>query len=92
MPTYGYRCTNCAHEEDHFQKITDEVLCFCPACGQKTYARGPGGGIGLHFKGKGFYITDYPKDGKTKEPASAEKTQTSSTTSSSSEKVQSSSP
>lgn len=59
MPTYGYRCQNCQHEEDVFQKITDEPLKTCPKCHQDKLQRGPGGGIGLSFTGTGFYITDY---------------------------------
>lgn len=59
MPTYGYRCQNCQHEEDAFQKITDEPLITCSKCHQDKLQRGPGGGIGLSFTGTGFYITDY---------------------------------
>jgi predicted nucleic acid-binding Zn ribbon protein len=35
----------------------------CPQCGE-TAARKVSGGAGLLFKGAGFYITDYGKDGK----------------------------
>ena len=35
----------------------------CPACG-KAATRKISGGAGLVFKGSGFYITDYGKDGK----------------------------
>lgn len=59
MPTYGYRCLNCNHEFEVMQKITEESLKTCPKCDQDKLQRGPGGGIGLSFKGTGFYITDY---------------------------------
>ncbi|MCB1112643.1 MAG: zinc ribbon domain-containing protein [Chlamydiales bacterium] len=59
MPTYAYHCTNCQEETEAFQKITDAPLKKCPQCGKETLQRGPGGGIGLTFKGTGFYITDY---------------------------------
>lgn len=59
MPTYGYHCEECEHEMDSFQKITDIPLKTCPKCGKDSLRRGPGGGIGLSFKGSGFYITDY---------------------------------
>lgn len=59
MPTYEYHCTNCSLQDEIFQKITDAPLKVCPSCGEKTFQRGPGGGIGLAFKGTGYYITDY---------------------------------
>ena len=59
MPTYAYHCEECGHEMDAFQKITDAHLSECPKCQQHKLKRGPGGGIGLAFKGSGFYITDY---------------------------------
>lgn len=59
MPTYAYHCTNCSHKLEAFQKITEEPLKKCPSCGKDTLNRGPGGGVGLSFKGDGFYITDY---------------------------------
>ena len=62
MPTYQYRCTQCGHEFEEFQKITDEPLEKCPQCGGKPQ-RLISGGAGLLFKGDGFYITDYRSDG-----------------------------
>jgi predicted nucleic acid-binding Zn ribbon protein len=45
------------------QKITDRARVKCPRCG-RVAARQLSGGAGLIFKGSGFYITDYGKDGK----------------------------
>jgi len=59
MPTYTYQCTSCKHKLEAFQKITADPLLACPECGKDALKRGPGGGIGLSFKGTGFYITDY---------------------------------
>ncbi len=59
MPTYAYRCTECHHHFDALQKITDKPLVECPNCHKNKLQRGPGGGIGLVFKGTGFYQTDY---------------------------------
>lgn len=60
MPTYSYHCEQCKHEFDAFQKITDEPLAVCPACGKSSLKKGIGGGMAtFHFKGSGFYITDY---------------------------------
>jgi len=60
MPTYGYKCTVCQYTLDIFQKITDAPIKLCEKCGHESLVRGPGGGIGLIFKGSGFYKTDYP--------------------------------
>lgn len=73
MPTYGYRCNACNHEFESFHKITDAPLIHCDQCGKDTLIRVPGGGIGLSFKGTGYYITDYgskkndPKEGSAQE-------------------------
>jgi putative FmdB family regulatory protein len=64
MPTYEYRCPN-GHDFDHFfGKISDGVAVWpCPVCGLPAERR-MSGGAGLVFRGSGFYITDYGKDGK----------------------------
>ena len=71
MPTYEYQCPE-GHVFDKFQKMTDKPRAKCPVCG-KTAARKISGGAGLVFKGSGFYITDYGKDGKGPRKADAEK-------------------
>jgi putative FmdB family regulatory protein len=62
MPTYEYQCPD-GHVFDKFQKISDKPRAKCPVCG-KAAVRKISGGAGLLFKGSGFYITDYGKDGK----------------------------
>ena len=62
MPTYEYQCPE-GHEFELFQKMTDRPRAKCPNCGRAA-ARRISGGAGLIFKGSGFYITDYGKDGK----------------------------
>ncbi|MEM1283566.1 MAG: FmdB family zinc ribbon protein [Chlamydiota bacterium] len=59
MPTYDYTCTKCGHKSEVKQKMTDEPLKKCQLCKENTLRRGPGGGIGISFRGSGFYITDY---------------------------------
>ncbi|HEY3012959.1 MAG TPA: zinc ribbon domain-containing protein [Gemmatimonadales bacterium] len=62
MPTYEYRCPD-GHVFEKFQKMSDKPRGNCPVCG-KPAIRKISGGAGLVFKGSGFYITDYGKDGK----------------------------
>jgi putative FmdB family regulatory protein len=62
MPTYEYRCPD-GHVFEKFQKMAEKPRAKCPVCG-KPAMRMISGGAGLVFKGTGFYITDYGKDGK----------------------------
>lgn len=62
MPTYEYACPT-GHHFEKIQKITDKARARCPTCGAPATRR-ISGGAGLVFKGSGFYITDYGKDGK----------------------------
>ena len=62
MPTYEYQCPE-GHEFELFQKMSEKPRAKCPVCG-KLSERQISGGAGLVFKGSGFYITDYGKDGK----------------------------
>ena len=62
MPTYEYQCPQ-GHEFELFQKMSEKPRAKCPVCG-KMASRKISGGAGLVFKGSGFYITDYGKDGK----------------------------
>jgi putative FmdB family regulatory protein len=71
MPTYEYECPD-GHRFEKFQKMTDKPRAKCPTCG-KTATRKISGGAALVFKGSGFYITDYGKDGKGPRKAESEK-------------------
>lgn len=57
MPTYEYKCQECAHAFEAVQRMTDAPLQTCPVC-QGRVKRLIGAGAGLIFKGSGFYITD----------------------------------
>ncbi len=59
MPTYDYECRNCRHTFEAFHSIKDEPLRKCPKCGKSSLRRLFGGGLGIIFKGSGFYTTDY---------------------------------
>ena len=58
MPTYTYECPNCGLREDLFHGINETVEKRCPRCGG-LMRRLVGAGVGVLFKGSGFYITDY---------------------------------
>jgi len=62
MPTYEYVCPD-GHAFEKLQKMAERPRAKCPICG-RTATRKISGGAGLVFKGSGFYITDYGKDGK----------------------------
>jgi putative FmdB family regulatory protein len=71
MPTYEYQCPE-GHAFEKFQKMAEKPRAKCPVCG-KMATRKISGGAGLVFKGTGFYITDYGKDGKGPRKEGAEK-------------------
>ncbi len=56
MPTYAYRCADCAHAFDIHQAFTDDALTVCPECSGRL--RKVFGSVGVTFKGSGFYRTD----------------------------------
>ncbi|MGD0038488.1 MAG: zinc ribbon domain-containing protein [Bacteroidota bacterium] len=61
MPTYEYRCKSCGHEFEEFQMMSADPLIMCPKCAKPALKRLMSSGVGLIFKGSGFYATDYQK-------------------------------
>jgi putative FmdB family regulatory protein len=56
MPIYEYRCDN-GHTFEVMQKMTDDPVATCSSCEapvQRVFHP-----VAVHFKGKGFYNTDY---------------------------------
>ncbi len=56
MPTYEYRCEN-GHNFDVMQRMAEDPVSTCTTCGapvQRVFHP-----IAVHFKGSGFYNTDY---------------------------------
>jgi putative FmdB family regulatory protein len=64
MPTYEYRCLSCGFDFEEFQSIAAEPVTVCPRCAGHV-RRVISGGVGLIFKGSGFYETDYKRRGIT---------------------------
>jgi putative FmdB family regulatory protein len=57
MPIYEYRCPN-GHTFEMFQRMTDPPAETCETCGAAPVEKVlfP---VAVHFKGSGFYSTDY---------------------------------
>ena len=57
MPIYSYKCNNCEKIFDKFEKIGGKDKIFCTDCNSEALRIfSP---VGIVFKGKGFYSTDY---------------------------------
>jgi putative FmdB family regulatory protein len=39
MPIYAYKCESCGHAKDVLQKMSDDPLSVCPACGNATFRK-----------------------------------------------------
>ena len=60
MPIYEYRCPD-GHTFEVFQSMSDDAVTRCEVCGKPVErVFHP---IAVHFKGSGFYTTDYAKKG-----------------------------
>ncbi len=56
MPIYEYRCQQ-GHTFEEMQRISDDPIEVCDTCGspaQRVFHP-----VAIHFKGSGFYNTDY---------------------------------
>jgi putative FmdB family regulatory protein len=90
MPVYEYRCTK-GHTFEVIQSMSDDPLTKCEVCGSpvERVLHSPS----IHFKGSGFYNTDYGTKKRQREQKSsnAESGSSSSTSESSSSSSESSS-
>ena len=68
MPIYEYRCPN-GHVFELFQRMDDPQPEVCQTCGEGPVERVlyP---VAVHYKGSGFYSTDYGRGGRKKEAPS----------------------
>ncbi len=69
MPIYAYKCESCGHAKDVLQKVSDEPLSVCPACGAATF-RKQLTAAGFQLKGTGWYVTDFRNGGGSASSAS----------------------
>ena len=64
MPIYEYRCRN-GHQFEVFQAMSDDPVTACQECGapvERVFHP-----VAVHFKGSGFYTTDYARKGAGRE-------------------------
>jgi putative FmdB family regulatory protein len=92
MPIYEYRCKK-GHQFEVMQRISDDPVTTCEVCGaavQRVFHP-----IAVHFKGSGFYNTDYGTRKRSREMKEAKdgagKSESSSSSSSSDSKSSSNS-
>ena len=70
MPIYEYRCPN-GHVFELLQRMGEPAPEVCEVCGEGPVERVlyP---VAVHFKGSGFYTTDYGRGSRKKEAASSD--------------------
>ena len=61
MPIYEYVCTECEHAHEALQKMSDEPLKECPACGKPALKKLVSA-AGFRLSGSGWYETDFKSD------------------------------
>jgi len=82
MPIYEYRCEQ-GHTFEVMQRMSDDPVAACQTCDapvQRVFRP-----VAVHFKGSGFYNTDYGTRKRSREKAEAGKDEGSSKPNSSSE-------
>jgi len=62
MPIYQYKCTDCGHQLEALQKMSDSPLSVCPAC-QAPALRKQLTAAAFKLKGTGWYETDFKNSG-----------------------------
>lgn len=73
MPIYQYLCSNCGHQFDALQKMSDPKLTDCPEC-KTASLRKQLTAAAFQLKGTGWYATDFKDSGK--KPAAKAKSET----------------
>jgi putative FmdB family regulatory protein len=70
MPIYEYKCPH-GHVFERFQRMDEPDPAVCEVCGEGPVARVlyP---VAVHFKGSGFYSTDYGRGARKKETVSGD--------------------
>ena len=67
MPIYEYKCNECGHITEAWQRFSDPPLDTCETCGgsvKKIISQNT-----FHLKGSGWYLTDYASRSSGREEA-----------------------
>ena len=83
MPAYDYRCDRCDRTFEVRQRISEAPLTTCDRCGgpiHRLLSPAP-----FILKGGGWYVTDYPSEGRKKGMEAEKKSSTDSASTSSSD-------
>jgi putative FmdB family regulatory protein len=70
LPIYEYRCKN-GHTFEVMQSMSDDPIAKCQVCGasvERVFHP-----VAVHFKGSGFYTTDYGRNRSAASPDSGGK-------------------
>ena len=63
MPLYEYECRKCHHRFEIIQTLSEKPVRRCPKCRTGTVQKLVSSPA-VHFKGSGWYVTDYGRKGK----------------------------
>lgn len=59
MPVYEYQCRDCKNTEEKLHRMDEKPEFECERCGADLKRKISA--VPVHYKGSGFYCTDYPK-------------------------------
>jgi putative FmdB family regulatory protein len=71
MPIYEYVCQKCERRTEVIQQVGEKFIRICPHCGGKV--KKAFSAPAVHFKGSGFYVTDYARAKKEEKKGGGEK-------------------
>jgi putative FmdB family regulatory protein len=60
VPLYEYECQKCHHRFEEIQRLWDPPIKKCPKC-KKGRVKKLLSSPAVHFKGTGWYVTDYAR-------------------------------
>jgi putative FmdB family regulatory protein len=71
VPLYEYECAKCHHRFEKIERVTASTVKTCPVCGGKAerLLASPA----IQFKGSGWYVTDYARQGSASQGKEKEK-------------------
>jgi putative FmdB family regulatory protein len=75
MPLYEYQCKKCGHRFEKIQKFSDKMIKKCPECGGSVEQMISAPAV--QFKGSGWYVTDYGKQGSAAPASSSSESESS---------------